>query len=109
MFIGFITIMCIIFVLSGCIETSVQEIYEASVEEIYEPIVTRTPVPTMAPGPVEELLLGIAESREIAESTFLGLSVEDWISILNSALLVLFGWTLGVWFIRFLIRLVIQN
>jgi small-conductance mechanosensitive channel len=94
--------------LSGCIETSVQEIDEASVEEIYEPIVTRTPVPTMAPGPVEELLLGIVESTEIAEGTFLGLGAEDWISILNSALFVLVGWTLGVWFIRFLIRIVIK-
>ncbi len=109
MLIGCLSIMCLIIVLSGCIETSVQEIDEAFVEEIYEPIVTRTPVPTLAPGPVEELLLGIAESSEIAEGTFLGLSVEDWISILNSALFVLVGWTLGVWFIRFLIRMVIQR
>ena len=91
MFIGCLTIMCLILVLSGCIEASVPEIDEASVQEIYEPIVTRTPVPTMAPGPVEELLLGIAESSEIAEGTFLGLSVEEWISIVNSALFVLVG------------------
>jgi small-conductance mechanosensitive channel len=101
--------MSLFIVLSGCNEATVQEIDEASVQEIYEPIVTRTPVPTMAPGPVEELLLGIAESSEIAEGTFLGLSVEDWISILNSALFVLVGWTLGVWFIRFLIRIIIQR
>jgi small-conductance mechanosensitive channel len=101
--------MCLLIVLSGCIEASVPEIDEASVEEIYEPIVTRTAVPTMAPGPVEELLLVIAESSEIDEGTFLGLSVEDWISILNSALFVLVGWTIGVWFIRFLIRIVTQR
>ena len=109
MFIGCLTIMSLFIVLSGCNGASVQEINEASVEEIYEPIVTRTAVPTMAPGPVEELLLGIAESSEIDEGTFLGLSVEDWISIFNSALFVLVGWTLGVWFIRFLIRLGTQQ
>jgi small-conductance mechanosensitive channel len=101
--------MSLFIVLSGCIEAPVLEIDEALVEEIYEPIVTRTPVPTTAPGPVEELLLGIVESSEIGDGTFLGLSVEDWISILNSALFVLVSWTLGVWFIRFLIRIIIQR
>jgi small-conductance mechanosensitive channel len=93
--------MSLFIVLSGC--------NEASVQVTYEPSDTRTPVPTLEPGPVEELLIGIAESSEIDEGTFLGLSVEDWISILNSALLVLFGWTLSVWFIRILIRLVTQR
>jgi small-conductance mechanosensitive channel len=101
--------MSLFIVLSGCIEAPVLEIDEALVEEIYEPIVTRTPVPTTAPGPVEELLLGIVESSEIGDGTFLGLSVEDWISILNSALFVLVSWTLGVWLIRFLIRIIIQR
>lgn len=101
--------MSLVIVLSGCYEAVVPEIDESSVQEFYEPIVTRTPLPTLAPGPVEEFLIGITESTEIAEGTFLGLSVEDWISILNAVLLVLISWTLGVWLVRILIRFVIQR
>ena len=101
--------MSLVIVLSGCYEAAVPAIDESSVQEFYEPIVTRTPAPTLAPGPVEEFLIGITESTEIAEGTFLGLSVEDWISILNAVLLVLISWTLGVWLVRILIRFVIQR
>lgn len=54
-------------------------------------IITPTPAPTATPGPINELVSSIVEATGVPEKSFLGLTVEDWINLALSVLIVLFG------------------
>jgi small-conductance mechanosensitive channel len=81
---------------------------DAAAEATEEPIITTpTPIPTPTPGPVTELVSEFAQSTGLARTTVLGLSVEDWINLGISVLILLVGYVVGTWLLnRILWRLV---
>lgn len=71
----------------------------ADVQQMAEaPIVgTREPVPTPDPGIVSESIDQLTAGTPLATQSFLGVSIEDWISVGVSAVLVLLLYLLAVW------------
>jgi len=65
-----------------------------------EVIMTRTPVPTVTPGVIQQEVAKLVARAGLTWTTFLGLSVTDWIALIGSLLLVLFGYLVGTWLIR---------
>jgi small-conductance mechanosensitive channel len=63
-------------------------------------VATRTPEPTATPGIVEQAVTKLAARAGLATTTFLGLSITDWINLGISILWVLIGYLLGTWLIR---------
>jgi MscS family membrane protein len=61
---------------------------------------TRTPEPTATPGLIVEGVSKAAEMSGLAGESFLGLPVEDWVSLGISFLIVLAGYLVGTWLIR---------
>jgi MscS family membrane protein len=65
-----------------------------------ELIMTRTPEPTATPGRIEQQVEELAKKAGLTWTTFLGLSVVDWINLGVSLLFVLAGYLIGTWLIR---------
>jgi MscS family membrane protein len=78
----------------------------ALLEEI---IMTRTPEPTATPGRLEQQVEELAESVGLARTTFLGLSVANWINLTISLMYVLAGYLIGTWLIRYLLPRVVRR
>ena len=72
-------------------------------------VLTRTPEPTATPGLIVEGVSTIAEKSGLAGESFLGLPVEDWISLGISFLIVLAGYLVGTWLIRRVLPRVVQR
>jgi len=58
-------------------------------------VMTRTPEPTATPGRVEQQVEELVQTVGLARTTFLGLSVVDWINLAISLIYVLVGYMLG--------------
>ena len=71
-------------------------------------IVTPTLPPTPTPGPLDNLVADLLEDSIIADLSFLGLTSQDWISLVISLLVVLLGYVVTGWLIgvglRWLVR-----
>jgi len=67
---------------------------------VLDVVPTRTPEPTATPGLIEREVTKLAVQAGIATSTFLGLSVVDWVSLIVSVLWVILGYLLGTWLIK---------
>ena len=67
----------------------------AAAGDVASTVTSRTPVPTPTPSRVDQKINQFTESVGIAGDTFLGLSVNDWINIIISVLIVLLGYLLG--------------
>jgi hypothetical protein len=67
----------------------------------------RTPVSSATPGPIEEFITQTVLPEDVVESTFLGLSIEEWIHVAISALYVVVSWTIGLWLVESLIAILI--
>ena len=68
---------------------------------------TRTPMPTATPDVISEGVERLTEATGLAGETFLGLTIEDWINLAISLVIVLIGYLVGTWLIRkILVRLV---
>jgi small-conductance mechanosensitive channel len=78
----------------------------ALLEEI---IMTRTPEPTATPGRLEQQVEELAETVGLARTTFLGLSVVNWINLAISLVYVLAGYLIGTWLIRYLLPRVVRR
>jgi MscS family membrane protein len=65
-----------------------------------EVIMTRTPEPTVTPGVIQQELAKLVARAGLARTTFLGLTVTDWIALGGSLLVVLAGYLIGTWLIR---------
>jgi small-conductance mechanosensitive channel len=63
-------------------------------------ILTRTPEPTATPGVIVESVTAVTERTGLAGEEFLGVPVEDWLSLVVTLLIVLAGYLLGTWLIR---------
>jgi small-conductance mechanosensitive channel len=79
-------------------------------ERADEPIVvTREPVPTPAPDIVDEGVERVTEATGLADNSFLGLPVEDWINLGLTVVFVLLGYIVAMWLLgrafRWLARL----
>ncbi len=68
---------------------------EAGGEDKEQIVITPTPAPTATPGPIYELVTSIADATGVSDKTFLGFSVEEWINLAISILIVLIGGYLG--------------
>lgn len=81
---------------------------EAGGEGEEQLVITPTPAPTATPGPINELVSSIAEATGAAEKYFLGLSLEDWINLAISVLIIFiggyFGGRLVFWILQRLIK-----
>ncbi len=62
-----------------------------STQEEEQIITTPTPAPTATPGPIDILISDVAERTGANRAYIFGLSVEDWVNLLISLVLVLFG------------------
>jgi MscS family membrane protein len=61
---------------------------------------TRTPVPTATPDVISEGVSRLTEATGLTGETFLGLTVDDWINLGISLLIVAIGYLVGTWLIR---------
>jgi MscS family membrane protein len=65
---------------------------------------TRTPAPTATPGVIQEAVADFTAATGLAQKTFLGLTADDWINLVISALLVLIGYLVGTWLVWGVLR-----
>jgi small-conductance mechanosensitive channel len=88
-----ILLLFLTFVLSACQDASVDvgEIVDESV------VATRQALPQPTPGVVEQGIIAAAQSTRLSGGAFLGLTIEEWINLAISLLIVLFGYLIGVW------------
>jgi small-conductance mechanosensitive channel len=82
---------------------------EGEAESEEQIIVTPTPAPTATPGPIDEVVSVIAEATGAADAYFLGLSIEDWINLAISALIVLIGAYFGGRLVMWVLRRVVKR
>ncbi len=61
---------------------------------------TRTPAPTVTPGPLSQGVSQVSEEIGLAGGTFLGMGVDDWITLGISLLFILASYLIGTWLIR---------
>ena len=73
-----------------------EESADRTAEQVAEAAASRTPEPTRAAGPVERQVDQLAAETGLQDKSFLGLTVEDWINLAISALLVVLVYLVGV-------------
>ena len=76
--------------------TPAEESSDTTVGDISKAVVDRTPVPTPTPGLVADGVDDLAAATGLAGKSFLGLTAEDWINLVISALIVVVGYLVGV-------------
>lgn len=69
----------------------------------------QTPEPTATPGPLTRQISRVSARTGLDETFILGVSVEDWINLAISLLIILGGYFLGTWLVRGLARWVVQR
>ena len=69
----------------------------------------QTPEPTATPGPLTREISALTAETGLDQTTIFGLSVEDWVNLVLSALFVLIGYILGTWLVRGLARWVVRR
>ncbi len=72
-------------------------------------IATRLPQPTATPDPITRRVKEFVQSRGLGESTFLGLSADNWIDLAISALIVFLAFIIGTVLTRTLLRWVARR
>jgi len=90
-------------------EESTQEPAVSGEEDPAGVIATRLPQPTATPDPITRRVKEFVQSRGLGESTFLGLSADNWIDLAISALIVFLAFIIGTVLTRTLIRWVARR
>jgi small-conductance mechanosensitive channel len=72
-------------------------------------IITRTPEPTATPGMLQQQVEEVVETVGLAQTSFLGFSVVNWINLAISLLYVLVGYLIGTGLIRYVLPLVVRR
>lgn len=79
---------------------------ETAPDDVVEAVAARTAVPTPTPGIVDREIDELTTSLGLAGKSFLGLTVDDWLNLAFSALIVVAGYFLGykllVWFLKWI-------
>ncbi len=70
---------------------------------------TRTPMPTAEPDLIAEGIEQVAEATGLAGESFLGLTVENWINLGASILIVVLGYLVGRWLILSVLRRMVRR
>jgi len=87
-----------------------QEAVQESIATEEAPILlTSTPEPTREPGVVDEAVSTVASTTNLDQVTFLGLTGEDWINIVISAVTFLVGYLIASWVVRVLLRWLVRR
>jgi MscS family membrane protein len=78
--------------------------------DLLEGVITaRTPEPTVIPGRLQQQVEEVVETVGLGQTTFLGLSVVNWINLAISLLYVLIGYLIGTGLIRYVLPLVVHR
>jgi MscS family membrane protein len=77
--------------------------------EIASSIAARTPVPTPTPNLVDQQINEFTTATGLADSTFLGLTAENWINLAISILILVAGYLLTTRLLRYFVRRVIRR
>jgi hypothetical protein len=72
-------------------------------------IMTRTPEPTATPGILQQQVEEVVETVGLTQTTYLGLSVVNWINLATSLLYVLVGYLIGTALMRYVLPLVVRR
>ncbi|MCP4359170.1 MAG: mechanosensitive ion channel family protein [Chloroflexi bacterium] len=102
----FIWLFCLLVLpslLVACVEL------DQSLEEEAQIVATRTPLPEPTPDAIGQQITAFAESSSLADFSFLGLSLDDWLNLGASLLIVLLGYLLGTWLTRYLLRWLVNR
>ncbi len=78
-------------------------------EEIAAAVASRTPVPTPIPGLLTELVSEVVGSTGAAQQSILGLTIEDWINVGVSLVMVVVTYLLGTWLTKSVLRRVVRR
>ena len=70
------------------------------IEQIEEALPTRTPAPTPVPSSTDQIVSGILEEIGISDQEILGLSIEEWASIITGLLVFALIYIIGLWLVR---------
>lgn len=73
-------------------------------ETLPEELPERTPEPTATPGLISEQVSSFTAETGLDDTTILGLTVDDWINLAISAILVLVSYFFGTWLVHALAR-----
>ncbi len=73
----------------------VNRVAGTTAESISAAAASRTPVPTPTPGAFDQRIEDFAEAAGLTGNTFLGLTIDDWIDVAFSALIVIVGYLVG--------------
>lgn len=77
--------------------------------DITTDVADRTPVPTSTPGRIEQRVSQFVQDTGLEGKTFLGLTVEDWINIGVSALILLVGYFIGIRLLAILLNAIVKR
>jgi small-conductance mechanosensitive channel len=78
-------------------------------DDIADAVASRTPVPTPTPGPLDQKLEEFTEATGLTGKIFLGLTIENWINVTISVLIVIVGYFVGTKFLAELPKWVNQH
>ena len=78
-------------------------------EELAAAVASRTPVPTPIPGLLTELVSEVVGSTKVARQSILGLTIEDWINVGVSLVMVVIIYLLGTWLTKSVLRRVVRR
>jgi MscS family membrane protein len=90
-------------------EEGTQELAGSGEDDSAGVIATRLPQPTATPDPITRRVTDFVQSRGLGESTFLGLSADNWIDLAISALIVFLAFIIGTVLTRTLLRWVARR
>lgn len=78
-------------------------------DSIVAVVASRTPEPTRTPGPVDEIIEELVVSAGLGRTTFLGLTVDEWLNLVVSVIIILFGYTLGDVLVKSFLRKLVSR
>jgi small-conductance mechanosensitive channel len=122
-FIYFVTALLLAFLLSSCVSETPTEAAATSTPTATQTapaetgpaqegdlaVTTPNPKPTVVAGPITDLVETVTEAAGVDETVILGLTIDDWINLGISVLIVLFGVLMaGRLFVR-LVRSLVQH
>ncbi len=103
---SFIWLLCLL--VWPCFFVACVELDQSGGEET-QILTTRVPLPEPTPDAIGREITAFSESSKLADSSFLGLSLADWLNLGVSLLIILLGYLLGTWLIRYLLRWLVNR